>query len=144
MSIEHKLAIATLIVAFTSPFVKALAERWIARPVAIPQENTPADQNHQNSRLSRFLMSDGYDLFLSFLALLTAIPLAFAPVTGFNVFIMALSISLFMVKFVMKPRLNRLSKDMVDLITIVNRQQVTLANLARSATPTTPVSGAEQ
>lgn len=122
MTIEHKLAIATLIVAFTSPFVKALAERWIAKPVAIPDENKPANQNHRNSRLSRFLMSDGFDLFLTFLALLSAIPLAFAPVTGFNVFIMALAISLFTVKFVMKPRVNQLRNEVDDLIALINAQ----------------------
>ena len=126
MTIEHKLAIATLIVAFTSPFVKALAERWIAKPVAIPEENKPANQNQRNSRLSRLLMSDGFDLFFTLLALLSALPLAFAPVTGFNVFIMALAISLFTVKFVMKPRVNQLRNDIDDLIALINANQGTL------------------
>lgn len=120
MTIEHKLAIATLIVAFTSPFVKALAERWITKPVATPDANKPAAQNHQNSRLSRFLMSDGFDLILSLMPLATAVVLATAPVSGFIVFAIAFGVSSFSIQFMLKPRLNRLRKDVDDLIKIVN------------------------
>ena len=76
MTIDNRIAIAALIISFTSPFVKALAERWIAKPVAIPEENKPTNQNQPKSRFSRLVMSKGFELFLALLTLASVVPLA--------------------------------------------------------------------
>jgi len=123
MTIDNRIAIAALIISFTSPFVKALAERWIAKPVAIPEENKPTNQNQPKSRFSRLVMSKGFELFLALLTLASVVPLAWAPLSGFNVLVMAFGVSSFAVQFMMKPRVNRLSNDVDVLIALIDAQQ---------------------
>jgi len=54
MTTEQRLTMIAIIVAFTSPIVKALADRWIAKPAATPDANTPTIQTRAKSRLGNF------------------------------------------------------------------------------------------
>ncbi len=133
MTIDNRIAIAALIISFTSPFVKALAERWITKPEAIPEENKPSNQNQPNSRFSRFLMSEKFDLILALLTLASVVPLAWAPPTGFLVLVMAFGVSSFAIQFMIKPRVNRLRNDVDDLIALISAQQAMIQATTKAA-----------
>ena len=57
MTTEQRLTMIAIIVAFTSPIVKALADRWIAKPAATPDANTPIIQTRAKGRLGKVFES---------------------------------------------------------------------------------------